>query len=217
MKLTETHKNAVKSTAKQLIDVKGDKTADLDSNKLEQYINDALSFLGLNADNDEMKDLIQDLEYEVSVHHTTGSVIYNDYENSHDWYSNLTLEKQPFWDRYRRFLMEKTSLGERCINLLGDKTLPAILNCLENPNEDFEGKRLRRGLIIGDVQSGKTSTYIGLICKAADAGYKVIILLAGTTESLRQQTQERIDEGIIGYTFPKDNSVKTGVKVGVGE
>ena len=46
---------------------------------------------------------------------------------------------------------------------------------------------------------------------------KVIILLAGTTESLRQQTQERVDEGIIGYTFPKDTTNVNGVKVGVGE
>ena len=57
---------------------------------------------------------------------------------------------------------------------------------------------LKRGLIIGDVQSGKTSTYIGFLCKAADAGYKVFILLTGTIESLRRQTQERVEEGFIG-------------------
>lgn len=83
------------------------------------------------------------------------------------------------------------------------KTLPQIMNCIGNPKDSFEGKRLKRGFIIGDVQSGKTATYTGLICKAADAGYKVVILLAGITESLRQQTQERIDEGIIGYTYKK--------------
>lgn len=71
-------------------------------------------------------------------------------------------------------------------------------------------------MIIGDVQSGKTATYTGLICKAADAGYKVVILLAGITESLRQQTQERIDEGIIGYTYKKfGKQIKKG-NVGVG-
>lgn len=51
-------------------------------------------------------------------------------------------------------------------------------------------------------QYGKTATYSGLICMAADTGYKVVILLAGTTESLRQQTQERIDEAVVGRTFP---------------
>ena len=75
---------------------------------------------------------------------------------------------------------------------------------------------LYRGLCIGDVQSGKTSTYIGLINKAADAHYRVIILLTGTIEKLRRQTQQRIDEGFIGldsyaFTLEKDN-----VQVGVG-
>ena len=60
------------------------------------------------------------------------------------------------------------------------------------------GPWARRGLVIGDVQSGKTSTYLGLLNKAADAGYRLVIVLAGNTESLRQQTQERIDEGFIG-------------------
>ena len=72
-------------------------------------------------------------------------------------------------------------------------------------------------MIIGDVQSGKTATYSGLICRAADAGYKVVILLAGTTESLRQQTQERIDEAVVGITIKKVGKiVQPAKRVGVG-
>lgn len=88
------------------------------------------------------------------------------------------------------------------------KTLPAIMNCLCNPKEAHEGRRLIRGLVIGDVQSGKTATYSGLICKAVDAGYKVVILLAGITENLRQQTQERIDQGIVGLEIKRDDITK---------
>ena len=51
---------------------------------------------------------------------------------------------------------------------------------------------------MGDVQSGKTASYTGLIAKAADVGYKVIILLTGMIEDLRKQTQERLDEGFVG-------------------
>ncbi len=51
---------------------------------------------------------------------------------------------------------------------------------------------------MGHVQSGKTTNYTGLICKAADAGYRIIILLAGLTNSLRAQTQQRLDETFIG-------------------
>ena len=51
---------------------------------------------------------------------------------------------------------------------------------------------------MGEVQSGKTATYTGLCCKAADAGYRLIVLLTGTLENLRRQTQERLDAGFIG-------------------
>jgi len=78
----------------------------------------------------------------------------------------------------------------------------------------------RRGLVIGDVQSGKTSTYTGLICKAADAGYKIVILLTGITETLRSQTQKRIESGIIGISITglKDKKQTKIIKrVGVGK
>ena len=52
---------------------------------------------------------------------------------------------------------------------------------------------------MGNVQSGKTGTYTGLICKAVDAGYKVIVVLAGMFNDLREQTQVDIEEGFIGY------------------
>lgn len=77
-----------------------------------------------------------------------------------------------------------------------DRSLDVILDHLGNPAD--EGAWSRRGLVIGDVQSGKTGTYLGLVDKAADAGYRVFILLTGNTESLRQQTQSRVDQGVIG-------------------
>ena len=56
----------------------------------------------------------------------------------------------------------------------------------------------RRGLVVGHIQSGKTGHYIGLVCKAADAGYKIVIVLAGLHNNLRSQTQMRLDEGFSG-------------------
>lgn len=220
MKLTEEIKNSIKSITKQSLELaKQSKLNDVDVDTMYQYVKNTFAFLGItDVNKEDVDDIVHDLEYEVSVHHTMGCLIYNNYDsNLHNWYDRLGINDQLFWNRYRRYLIEKSSLDQKSIDLLDFDTLPKILNCLGNPNEQFEGKRLVRGLIIGDVQSGKTSTYTGLICKAADAGYKVIILLAGTTESLRQQTQERIDEGVIGYTYPKTNKSKVMVKVGVGE
>ena len=53
-------------------------------------------------------------------------------------------------------------------------------------------------MLVGHVQSGKTANYTGLICKAADAGYRLIIIIAGIHNNLRNQTQARIDEGFVG-------------------
>ena len=66
-------------------------------------------------------------------------------------------------------------------------------------------------MVVGNVQSGKTSNYIGLITKAADAGYKVIIIIAGMLEELRKQTQIRVEESFIGKDIYKNLSVGVGV------
>jgi hypothetical protein len=84
-----------------------------------------------------------------------------------------------------------------------------ILCHLQDPIS--EGSWSRRGLVIGHVQSGKTANYIGLVAKAADAGYKFIIVIAGIHNNLRKQTQERIDEGFIGRSSDPNNRVLAGV------
>lgn len=84
-----------------------------------------------------------------------------------------------------------------------------ILGHLQDPGSD--GSWNRRGLVIGHVQSGKTANYIGLVAKAADAGYKLIIVIAGIHNNLRRQTQERIDEGFVGRSSDPNNRVPIGV------
>src|SRR5690606_29493487 len=84
-------------------------------------------------------------------------------------------------------------------------------------NPSIEESWSKRGMVMGDVQSGKTSNYTGLICKAADAGYKLIILLTGTLESLRRQTQERLDFGFVGLESAGIlNRTRQHTPVGVG-
>lgn len=183
---------------------------------IKPIIEHLIAFIGIDCDQDDKDKLFEEIEYREKITHVLGDVIYDDYEQK-KWYFNECIKDNYFWERYYRYLKEQTSIDDNSIRLLHEKTLPDIMNCLYNPNDEFEGKRLKRGLIIGDVQSGKTATYSGLICKAADAGYKVVILLAGITESLRQQTQERIDEGIIGYTIRKVNKQIRQGRVGVGK
>ena len=84
-----------------------------------------------------------------------------------------------------------------------------ILGHLQDPKS--EGKWDRRGLVIGHVQSGKTANYMGVIAKAADAGYKFIIVIAGIHNNLRKQTQERIDEGFVGRSSDPEDRKRVGV------
>ena len=119
-----------------------------------------------------------------------------------------------YWERYRRHLIQDKKFPLPVIETMDDVS-DELTDLLGNPlmEENFQ----RRGLIIGDVQSGKTANYTGLICKAADSGYKVIVLLTGTIEKLRKQTQMRLDEGFIGMDSSAMINKKANVYVGVGK
>ena len=100
-----------------------------------------------------------------------------------------------YWDRYHKLLVSKDFSGHVLATL--DDVTDRILGFLENPTRPGEWDR--RGMVVGHVQSGKTANYTGLVCKAADAGYKVIVIIAGIHNNLRNQTQRRIDEGFVGF------------------
>ncbi|WP_111748841.1 Z1 domain-containing protein [Salinisphaera orenii] len=119
-----------------------------------------------------------------------------------------------YWDRYRRLLGDKGFSGRVLANL--DQLTDRTLGLLENPRKD--GRWDRRGMVVGHVQSGKTANYIGLIAKAADVGYRVIIVIAGIHNNLRSQTQARVDEGFIGFDSSMLQSRRAGAQsiIGVG-
>ena len=216
MKLTEKQHSDLLTLIYSLINCDLNNNGKLEEKDVIEYIKRVISLTGFVCDQEDIAKLTYHIEYTYRITHTEGHCIFNDYDDRADWYANDKVANHYFWDRYRQHLIQNTSIDISSINLLDEVTLPNIMNCLGNPSDVFEGNRLRRGLIIGDVQSGKTATYSGLISKAADAGYKVVILLAGITENLRQQTQERIDEGIIGLTIKKVNKKDLTERVGVG-
>jgi hypothetical protein len=120
-----------------------------------------------------------------------------------------------FWDRYRLYMMQRQNLSPAAVETI-EKVSDEVLGRIEDPSRD--GAWDRRGLVMGNVQSGKTATYTGLICKAADAGYKVIIVLAGLHNNLRSQTQVRLDEGFLGYkAAPPSSGGATFEPTGVSE
>jgi Z1 domain len=153
----------------------------------------------------DFKKLIKSLEARFETTMDKGSVLIDGDYHDEDWYKPQGPES-PYWDDYTNHLIQE-GWAPRVIQSL-DTVTNTILGLLQNPLQAGEWER--RGLVIGHVQSGKTANYIGLISKAAGAGYKFIIVIAGIHNELRRQTQERIDRGFIGR-----NSV-TKELIGVG-
>lgn len=85
-----------------------------------------------------------------------------------------------------------------------------ILGHLQDPQSEGTSWS-RRGLVIGHVQSGKTANYTGVVARAADAGYKFVIVAAGIHNNLRKQTQERIDAAFIGRSSDPEDRRNIGV------
>ncbi|CAM9288725.1 unnamed protein product [Ectocarpus sp. 12 AP-2014] len=127
-----------------------------------------------------------------------------------DWLSAARKHDWHYWRRYRDYLESK--LSDTVVDGL-DEATDDILGLLEDPERTDPWDR--RGLVVGHVQSGKTSNYSGLICKAADAGYKIIIVLAGMHNNLRSQTQVRLEESFLGYETTIDRD--PGMPIGVAE
>ena len=119
--------------------------------------------------------------------------------------------KWSLWDRYKIYLRAKDASFP--IDSVDDLTDRILDKCI---NPKTSGSWDRRGMVVGNVQSGKTANYTGLVNKATDAGYKLIIIIAGIHNSLRAQTQLRVDEGYIGRKSADFIKAKKKVKVGVG-
>lgn len=166
----------------------------------------------IELQDDEKIELINKIKSLYSIFQEEGHVILGDYDHDYEWYNKLLISDdfdEYYWNRYKNYLLNVKHFSPTIVDVLENKTLKSIMSYLGNPLEEGTTFSIR-GLVVGDVQSGKTSNYLGLLSKAADSGYKVIFILTGTIESLRKQTQIRVEEGFIGY-----DSVN-GVDVGVG-
>jgi len=144
-------------------------------------------------DDEERAEVLRVLETSFTTTQTRGYSVFSDFKpwltesaGSIDFY---------YWNRLKRYYLEGGALAAPVVATL-DSVTDEILDYSGNPLTPGIGSR--RGMVMGHVQSGKTTNYSALICKAADAGYRTIILLAGITNSLRAQTQERLDETFIG-------------------
>ncbi len=144
---------------------------------------------------DEAEDLARLIEEKHGISMGLGAIV--DAEDFRPWLHDAKINGDIgnfYWGRYRQ-LLSLQGLPKSVVDAT-DEVTDRVLDRLGNPkNLKSWG---RRGMVVGHVQSGKTANYTGLICKAADAGYRLIVVIAGIHNNLRNQTQMRIDEGFIG-------------------
>lgn len=156
-------------------------------------------------------------EFERDYHTYVGEALtlQGDEDGWEPWLGKRKAEiKWKYWARYRNHLLQNENYPKPVVDRV-DEITDETLNNLQNPA--LGGPWDRRGMVVGHVQSGKTTNYAGLICKAADAGYKVIIVLTGFHNNLRTQTQIRLEEAFVGYDITASEETRGRIPVGVGK
>ncbi|GAA2229049.1 hypothetical protein GCM10010232_14030 [Streptomyces amakusaensis] len=147
-----------------------------------------LALLGLSDDTQRLLDLL------VPVPRASGPVVIS--ETFTPWYTPQSQQGRSwYWPAYRRLLSEQKKWPETAIASL-DSASDRVVERLADPTSETAYQS--KGLVVGYVQSGKTANFTGVIAKAVDAGYRLVIVLGGTLNLLRAQTQRRLDMELVG-------------------
>lgn len=158
-----------------------------------------------------VKEVVDRYVSEVGIQTFDPEFIDRDKEAKYWLYNEKEQIPHPFFDRYKLYL-SNDGFEPKVIKSI-ELSCEQILARCANPKTNAPSEK-KKGLVVGDVQSGKTANYLGLINMAYDYGYRIVVLLAGTTNSLREQTQKRTDSGVIGA---KSDSIGNTIEfLGVG-
>ncbi|WP_246010317.1 Z1 domain-containing protein [Bacillus yapensis] len=168
-----------------------------------QYLKTILGIADVNnirsLSEEEWNYLKIEMEQSFQVKIRTGVLVTGEEQKNRDttwWTGKKKLQSENYYlTNYLSFM--KRELPQKVLETINDDT-DIIMNNLADPEiESFS----RYGMVVGHVQSGKTSNYASLICKAADAGYRFIVVIAGGQNNLRDQTQARLDEVFVGVNY----------------
>lgn len=116
-------------------------------------------------------------------------------DDSSDWLAGADRSEWNYWPTLRTYLLGVKGWPKDTVTSLDDAS-DRILRELRPPStSEFDV----RGLVLGYVQSGKTANFTALIAKAADAGYRLVVVFSGIDNGLRRQTQIRLNKELTGY------------------
>tara|TARA_Y100000589_G_scaffold73862_1_gene67090 strand:- start:2449 stop:5310 length:2862 start_codon:yes stop_codon:yes gene_type:complete len=161
----------------------------------------------------DIKSIVRNILITVGVQMNLATCIKDIETDFEEWLNEDRKEntERRYSQRYERLLLEQKRFSKTTVLRQRENVELVLSNCGDPLNKKAWD---RKGMVVGSVQSGKTSNYIGLINEAVDHGYKIIIVIAGNNENLRSQTQKRINEGFIGEEKNMKNLRNS--KVGVG-
>ncbi|NIY74877.1 Z1 domain-containing protein [Thalassospira sp. HF15] len=179
--------------------------AGLPEGKIEEIVREG-PFTHLGPD--ELASIARELKANFRVTQQRGAVISKGHR---PWLSGKKSELNLYyWNRLRKYYRTTGKLPSKVVATLDSETDEILDLCGDPLDPSYQAVR---GMVMGNVQMGKTTNYSALICKAADAGYRVIILLAGITNSLRTQTQERLDETFIGRVSLRNEAAQQSLPI----
>lgn len=184
----------------------GDQSVDLE--ELSERCRKVGAALGLTSN--ESAEAYETIQKEMDISMDEGAVLVA--QGHEPWVEGARAQIDwRYYDRYRQYLL-KSGFPVSIVNQIG-RISERILDSAGDPRRS--GSWSRKGMVIGDVQSGKTANYTALLARAVDVGYKVIIVIAGIHNNLRSQTQSRLDEGLTGFDSANALQRRT-TKIGVG-
>ncbi|CAA6818320.1 MAG: Endonuclease [uncultured Sulfurovum sp.] len=153
-----------------------------------------LEMLGCQLSKEDIELLSKDIHSEETISIPRASTIMS--KEKEPWLHTVENPSTYYSDRYRNYLTVDEGFSRQVVDKIF-KTTDETLDFMTNPHTENES--IKKGLVMGNVQSGKTANYLALINRAADVGYKLIILIAGIHNNLRTQTQARVNSGFIGF------------------
>lgn len=120
-----------------------------------------------------------------------------------EWLRRLDRSNWHYWPTLRDYLLTVKNWSAPSVRSLDEATDGILAEIADPRSETFD----IRGLVLGYVQSGKTANFTALIAKAADVGFRLIIVLSGLDNGLRRQTQIRLDKELCGYADNRPGAV----------
>ena len=96
-----------------------------------------------------------------------------------------------FINDFKEKLKKKNFLPEDIKNIVNNSA-DALSKTIDPKNPTLNNETFRTNLVLGYIQSGKTTSMEAVSCMARDNGFKLMIILSGNVSNLADQTQDRV-------------------------